>query len=404
MNALESTAPAPTAAPSDGVRTMRAAILNGVARMEVGEVPRPVPAPFEVLLRVQAVGLCGTDLHIFLGHANYHRDAEGRVVPPEVRPQVLGHEIAGIVEEVGSDVNDLRPGDRVIVDQARSCVGERRLPVCEYCESGDSHQCDHFREHGITGLQGGLAEFIAVPAANCVALGTDLDPARAALVEPLGCIAHAMEMVMDAAARFRFDAERPERRIAAVLVCGAGPSGLLFIQYLRRVMGYEGQLLVSEPNPAKRALGERFGAEGIDPAATDVVEAVRSRTGGRGVELLIDAAAAGEVFRQMPSLIRKQATVLLYGHGHTGVELAVLNHVQVREPTLLAPCGASGGFDTDGRPSTYRRALRLVEDGVIEVEPMITHRYGSLEEVPGAFAHDHRLPDYVKGVYVAPVG
>jgi L-iditol 2-dehydrogenase len=180
-----------------------------------------------------------------------------------------------------------------------------------------------------------------------------------------------------------------------VLVCGAGPAGLLFVQVLRNVLGFDGTLLVAEPNAHKRALGARLGAEPVD------LEAVPDRTGGRRVELLIDASGAAEVFAAMPRLIRKQATVLLYGHGHAGADLSVLNGIQFLEPTLIAATGASGGFEPDGRPTTYVRALRLIERRQVEVEPLITHRYPSLEAVPRAF-EDHRMPDYVKGV-VTPV-
>ena len=122
------------------------------------------------------------------------------------------------------------------------------------------------------------------------------------------------------------------------------------------------------------------------------------QSSGRGAEILIEASGSGALFRDIPGLIRKQASVLLYGHGHSGVELGVMNAVQFREPTLVAPAGASGGHDTDGRPATYRHALRLLEEGVIDVAPIITHRYSSLDEVPRAFAGEHRRPDYVKGV------
>jgi L-iditol 2-dehydrogenase len=100
----------------------------------------------------------------------------------------------------------------------------------------------------------------------------------------------------------------------------------------------------------------------------------------------------------MPRVLRKQGTVLLYGHGHSGVDLSVLNNLQFLEPLLVSPVGASGGFEPDGRPTTYRRALGLLETGRVKVGSLITHRYKSLEEVPAAFAGDCQAPDYVKGV------
>lgn len=371
---------------------MRAAVLVGVNRIEVRDVPRPALAPHEVRVRVAAVGLCGTDLHIASGHGNYHRDARGRVIPLDEAPQILGHEIAGVVGEVGRDVRDVAVGARVVVDQGRTCVGERRAPRCEYCASGDSHQCEGYAEHGITGLPGGFAEEIVVPAANAVPLATDLDLVTAALTEPLGCVVHATDLLARAGARY------PIREARAVLVCGGGPSGLLFVQVLRAVLGYAGRLLVAEPNARKRALAERFGAETIDPAAEDVGAAVRERTQGRRVEVLIDAAGSAAVLAAIPGLLRKQGTVMLYGHGHTGADIGLINGVQFLEPTLLAPTGASGGFEPDGRPSTYVRALRMIESGRVDAASMITHRYTSLDAVPLALGDDHRKPEYVKGV------
>jgi len=382
---------------------MRAAVLVSVGRIEVREVPRPQPGPREVLLRVAAVGLCGTDLHIFAGHANYNRDERGRPIPLADQPQVLGHEIAGVVETAGAEVHDLRPGDRVVVDQGRNCVSEARSPLCEYCASGDSHQCELYREHGITGLPGGFAEYLTIPAVNAVRIGPDLDAAVAALTEPLGCVVHSADVLTRTPARYVVPGGKGGRggtggHVRYALICGAGPAGLLFVQYLRSVLGFDGLLLVSEPSARKRALAERFGAETIDAGAVDLVEAVHERTRGRRAELVIEATGSGQVFASIAGLVRKQATVLLYGHGHAGVDLSAMNQLQFLEPTLISPVGASGGWEADGRPATYVRALRLIERGQVDVGSLITHRYPSLDFVSRAFAADHGGPDYVKGV------
>jgi L-iditol 2-dehydrogenase len=297
-------------------------------------------------------------------------------------------------------VRDLAPGDRVIIDQGRTCISEARSPACEYCLSGDSHQCEHYREHGLTGLPGGFAEFVTVPAVNAVSLSSPLAPEHAALTEPLGCVLHSLDMLGRAASRYALNGVGKSQPVRTVMVCGGGPAGLLFLQCLRSVAAFDGIVIVSEPNPLKRSLAERWGAVTLDPSAGDVIEQVSERTRGRGVELLIEASGSGAVFRTMPSLIRKQATVLLYGHGHTGAELSVMNQIQFREPTFVSPVGASGGHDTTGRPTTYRHALRLLEAGTIDVAPLVTHRYTSLDDVPRAFAGDHLRPEYVKGVLV----
>jgi threonine dehydrogenase-like Zn-dependent dehydrogenase len=379
---------------------MRAAVLAGVGRIDVRDVAYEAPGKRDILVRVTAVGLCGTDFHIAAGHANYNRDARGRPIPLAEAPQILGHEIAGVVEAAGTDVRDLGPGDRVVVDQGRSCVSEARSPLCEYCASGDSHQCEFYREHGITGLPGGLAEYVTIPAVNAVRVTSDVDAAALALTEPLGCVVHAADMLARVPARYSARGGKGGKgvQVRHVLICGGGPAGLLWVQYLRNVLGYDGVLLVTEPNVKKRALAERFGAETIDPVREDVVEVLEAKTQGRRAELLIEATGSGQAFATIPGLVRKQATVVLYGHGHAGVDLSVLSQLQFLEPTLLSPVGASGGHEPDGRPSTYVRALGLIERGEVEVASLITHRYPSFDAVSRAFAGEHAAPDYVKGV------
>ncbi|HEY3104943.1 MAG TPA: alcohol dehydrogenase catalytic domain-containing protein, partial [Pyrinomonadaceae bacterium] len=122
--------------------TMRASVLCGVEKLEVRDVQFPTVASHEVLVRVSAVGLCGTDAHIFAGHANYNADEYGQPIPFDVQPQILGHEISGVIEEVGGEVFDLKGGDRVVVDQGLNCKSLRRTNLCEYCRTGDSHQCE----------------------------------------------------------------------------------------------------------------------------------------------------------------------------------------------------------------------------------------------------------------------
>ena len=386
-------------ASGEALATMRASVLCGVKRMEVRDVPQPAAAAHEVVVRVSAVGLCGTDAHIFAGAANYHIDEYGQPIPFEVDPQILGHEISGRVEEVGGEVKDLAPGDRVVIDQGLNCKSLRRAMLCEYCLTGDSHQCEFYAEHGITGLPGGLAEFIAVPAVNAIPIRSDLSLAEAALAEPLGCVIHASDAVARAEARYHLNGNSRGRHVESALVCGAGPAGLMFVQYLRLVLGYDRLLLVSEPNTDKRELALKFGADRvIDPGDRDAVEAVHDYTDGKGVDYLIEASGAGRVLTFIPGLIRKQASVLLYGHGHAGVDLSVLNNLMFREPTLVTPVGASGGFEPDGRPSAYLRALNLIEEKKIDVAPFITHRYTSLESVQTALARDIHTPGYIKGV------
>jgi len=378
---------------------MRACVLHGVRSLEVRDVPRPDPKPHDVLVRVSAVGLCGTDFHIYSGEANYNTDERGRTLPLSQHPQILGHEITGQVVAAGSEVTDVHEGERVVLDQGLNCISTRRGSLCEYCATGDSHQCEFYREHGITGLPGGLAEFIAIPAVNTVRIEADIEPAVAVLSEPLACVSHAMSSVARVtSARYKLDGPAPEQRVRTALILGSGPAGLLFVQYLRRVLAFDGLLLVSEPNARKRKLAARFGADVIDPASEDLTEVVRERTRGRGAEFVIESSGSGRVFTTLPGVLRKQGTVLLYSHGHGGVDMSLLNQLQFKEPVLVSPVGGSGGFDSDGRPLAYRHSLRLLERGVIDTAPFVSHHYQALADVERAFGEEFLQPDYVKGV------
>jgi threonine dehydrogenase-like Zn-dependent dehydrogenase len=382
---------------------MRAAVLSAPGVMAIREIADPVVGPRDVVVRVTGVGLCGTDFHIYEGHANYHTDRLGQPIPLDVSPQVLGHEVTGVVETLGREVRDLSVGDAVVIDQGRNCLSAAAATLCEYCATGDSHQCESYAEHGITGMQGGLADVLVMPAVNAIRRGRALPAEHAALTEPLACILHAHAAVGRgrAIARYRLQDADASARVHTVFIAGAGPAGLLFLQHLRHVVGFDGRIVVSEPNATRQALARHHGADAvIDPAVCDVVDATLTLTGGRHAEYLIDASGNAQVFRQMPGLIRKQATVLLYAHGQSGVDLGVLNTLMFREPQLISPVGASGGFDSDGRPTVYRQSLELLESGRIDVSRIVTHRYRALEDVPRVFGSDDRAgADYVKGVY-----
>ena len=374
---------------------MKAAVLQDVEKLVVQKVPDPSLAPGEVMIRVRAVGVCGTDLHLYRGHGNYNLDAQGRHIPLTEQPQILGHEFSGEVVEVGKEVTDLKAGDRVLCDQGVNCVSVGRQPLCPYCATGDSHQCEFYGEHGITGLQGALAEYIAMPAPNCLVLPPDMPMDLAALVEPVGCVLHACHQAAKADARYTLDGDE---RIQNVLICGAGPAGIYFLQFLRNVLHFEGLILVSDVREINLDLVRKFGGTAVNVARQDLREAVQELTHGEKIHYLIEACGNSVIFEQMPSLIRKQATVLLYGHGHQGRDISLLGNILFLEPTLVAAVGASGGFDPDGRPTTYRRARELVNSGTIQVLPLVTHRYQALAEVPRAFEEDFMREDYIKSI------
>ncbi len=378
---------------------MKALVVYDAGKMELREIPDPRLQPHEILVQVNAVGLCGTDFHIYEGKANYNFDGNGRLISLQEQPQILGHEFSGIVAEIGNAVTDLQIGDCIIVDQGINCSSRNLTPAhwCEYCASGYSHQCLQYQEMGITGAQGALADFVAVPAVNAIRIESDLSFAEAALCEPLGCIIHASELVMQANMRYTFGGARP---IKNILICGAGPAGLLFTQYLRNIIGFTGLILVSEPNEKRRNLAEHYGAIAIDPTIQDLIAMVQDFTHGERIHYLIDSAGVAQIFPQIPGLLRKQGTLLMYGHGHSGMDLGIMNSVQFLEPTILAPCGASGALDEFGKPVTATKAIELLSSKLIDVSQLITNQFHNLESVSQAFTQDRFAPDYIKGVAI----
>src|SRR5205823_4120386 len=190
------------------------------------------------------------------------------------------------------------------------------------CASGDSHQCQYYGEHGITGLQGGMAEYIAMPAVNCLKLNEGMSFEQGALVEPLGCITHSSDRVDRSSSRYRLDGSdshgRDGDRVRNVLIFGAGPAGLLFLQYLRAVRHFDGLVLVADLREQNLKWAEHFGGTPLNVTQTDLIEAVSDLTRGERIDYLIEACGNAGVLKYIPSVLRKQGTILIYGAGHKG--------------------------------------------------------------------------------------
>jgi len=376
---------------------MNALVLEEVRTFQIRQAPQPVPKEDEVLVQVGAVGICGTDLHIFHGLANYHRDELGKPIPLRTHPQILGHEFCGRVTAVGSKVTKVRAGDRVAVDQVLNCRNQGRVPRCEYCESGDSHQCEFGRELGVTGTPGAFSDFVAVPESSIVVLPHEMPFAKAAIIEPLGCVVHACDRADRASARYGFEGKS---RIRYALIAGAGPSGLLFLQYLRNVKRFDGEIFVADLKDARLVLAQQMGGTPLDVRKVDMVSELLRRTKGERIHYLIEASGSGAVFDWLPWVIRRQATVLLYGGGHAGKDIGCLTQFQVTETTLVTTAGASGGFDKDGTPTTYRLAMEYLCEGKVDADSLLTHRYSGLDQIARAFTEDANRDDFIKGVLV----
>lgn len=379
---------------------MQASVLTAIETLVERTVDDPVVGAFDVLVRPEAVGICGSDVHIFRGEANWNLDATGRAIPLSTHPQILGHEIAGVVVDVGANVTATKAGDRVVLDQGLNCASKRRTPWCEYCASGYSHHCAYYTEHGITGLPGGCAELIAIPEVNAVPIRSALPAACAAMTEPLACVLHSLALMESLGGRFHFDALPNETRVDAVVICGAGPAGQFFVRAIRSLLGFQGELIISDPDEDKLAVAAAAGATPVVLGGGEsLIDAVMRLTNGRRCELLIDACGAAAAWADFARLIRTQGTAILYGFGTERGSHGSLDHLQWRGASLVATCGASGPLDAAGKPVLYAEALHAIESNRIDVAPLITHRYATFDALPKALGDDPSTPGYLKGVF-----
>ena len=376
---------------------MKTLVLEDVGRLEMRERPTPAVGDRDVLIRIGAVGICGTDLHIFNGYANLNRDALGNQIPLTQAPQVLGHEFGGVVEAVGKDVKKFKPGDRVIADQLLNCHSKARTPLCEFCETGDSHMCAFGEQLGITGQPGAFADFVSIPEVNVLPLPPQVSFTRGAVIEPFGCVLHACDRMEHSPNRYDFDGRY---RIRNILITGAGPSGLLFLQYLRNIKKFDGQIFVVDMRASKLALAKKLGGTPLDARVENVAAEIRKRTNGELIHFMIEATGAGSVFELIPFVLRNQATFLWYGGGHTGRDVGCMGPFQIIEANMVTSGGASGGFDPDGTPEIYRRSMEYVRDGLIDAECLLTHRYADLSELQHAFKVDSQSEEFIKGAWV----
>jgi L-iditol 2-dehydrogenase len=329
---------------------MRAARLIAVGDLRAVETPRPAPGPGEVLIRVEAAGICGTDRHLFKGEF------------PCAPPVTLGHEFCGTVVARGAGV-DLPEGARVVCDPNDWCG------VCAQCRRGRVNLCARNVATGVH-RDGGFAEFATFPARRAIVLPQTLDPLHGAFAEPLACTLHGVDI----------GAPRPGER---VLVLGGGVIGLLALQ-LARLAGAETMLLTR--HPAKRALGLSLGASAV--AATP--EAARDLW-PEGADLTLECAGVPETVAGAAALTRAGGRVVILGVLPKGERVAI-------EPfdLLFREIDLRFAFIN---PFTQARAVELIAAGRIDVAPLVS-RVIPLAEAPDAIAAPAR-PGEVK-VLVTP--
>ena len=341
---------------------MRAVRLESVGHLHMRDVPKPTPGANDVLVRIEAAGVCGTDRHLLHGEF------------PSEPPVTLGHEFCGIVEAVGSEVEALRPGMRVTGDPNIACGR------CVQCQAGRVNLCRNLRAIGIH-RDGGFAEYVCMPQNQAYELPLSVKATHGAFCEPLACCLHGVD-------RAGIEAG------SSVVVLGGGVIGLLTVQ-LARLAGAT-RVVLSTRQASRRRLAEEVGATApIDPSAGDVVTGITGPDGllPGGADVVIECAGVPETMEQMAQLARPGGTVVILGVMPRGAKVAI-------EPfdILFRELKVVGSFIN---PFVHRRAADLVASGAIEIEKLIT-RQVALDEVSDVISNPPRVGE-VKVLFV-PAG
>ncbi len=330
------------------MRTQTTAFLVGPERLELREVPVPVPGPGELLLRVGAATTCGTDLKVF------QRGGHPRMLKA---PTPFGHEMAGVLAAVGPDVERWRVGDSVVIANSAPCL------VCEWCQRGRENLCSDLHY-----LNGAFSEHVLVPR-RFTELSTHAVPENlpfeiAALAEPLACVLHGLET-------------SALERASGVVIYGAGPIGLLFVDVLANSpsdfpadfpAGSGHHIVLADPNPARLEVGRAIGADEVIQVSRDGGEAARlrghSRTGD-GFDLAIEATGSPAAWQDALASVRPGGLVQLFGGCPPGTTVPLDTH-----RLHYSEIAVQSAYHH--RPATFRRALDLLASGRLHPEALLS--------------------------------
>jgi L-iditol 2-dehydrogenase len=327
---------------------VKAARLHGPGDVRVADEPAPIPLDGEVLVRVTAVGLCGSDLHWF---------GEGGIGDAVLSsPMVLGHEFAGVIQGGPDD------GIRVAVDPARPC-GE-----CEECLEGNRNLCRRVRFAGHGTNDGGLRELVAWPRTLLHRLPDSISAADGAMLEPLGVALHAMDL-----AHLRIG--------GTIAIIGCGPIGLCAVQ-LARLAGAT-QVIAVEPLEHRRQAATAVGAHLVlDPAAGDIAELLARATDGRGVDVAVEVAGNDDAVHLAVAAVRPGGTVVLAGIPATDNTSFPASVARRKGLTIKM---------SRRMKEMYPRTIGLVDCGLVDVRSLVTHTLPIEKTVDAFRAADERV-------------
>lgn len=321
---------------------MKAAVFYRANDLRIMEVDKPVPKEDEVLIKVMACGVCGTDVHIFCGDEGCFPTPTGTI---------LGHEFAGVVEAAGPQVKGIRAGDRVCVDPNKLCN------ECYYCKSGMGHFCEEMTGIG-TGVNGGFAQYCAVPQSQVYKIAEGTSYEAAAMAEPVACCVHGMDMCHISCGD-------------TVAVIGGGMIGMIMLQ-LAKISG-AGKLIMIEPVEAKRKIAYKLGADlCIDPIGENVKEVLSDHNISR-ISCVIECVGKTCTIEQAIDIAGPNSIVMMFGLTAPEDTISVKPFEIFKKEIVLKASFIN--------PYTQKRALELIDNGKIDVSSIV---YGleSLEKLP----------------------
>jgi threonine 3-dehydrogenase len=332
--------------------TMKALRKTKAAKgLEIQKVPVPSIGALDVLVRVTATSICGTDLHI----DGWDRWSQGRIKPPVT----LGHEFCGIVERVGEDVSAVRPGDFVSAEMHLNCGH------CHQCRLGEAHICQNLKIIGID-MDGAFAEFVKIPATNIWKLDAAIPEHYAAILDPLG---NAVHTVLAGAIAGQ-----------TVLVTGCGPIGLMSIA-VAKACG-SSTVFATETNEHRRAMAEEMGADHVlNPACEDPVKKILDATGGTGVDVLLEMSGQPAAIQQGFKALRAGGRASLLGIPTENVPLDLVQDVIFKGATVQGIYGRR-------MYGTWVQMTALLKAGRVNLEPLFGERM-ALDNFEAAFAKLH---------------
>lgn len=343
---------------------MNALLLKEYMNLELVQMPTPEIGPHDVLVRVRACGICGSDVHGLDGKT-------GRRIPP----LVMGHEAAGEVVETGAQVNDLRAGDRVTFDSTVYC-GQ-----CFHCTRGEVNLCDNREVLGVSPgpyrRHGAFAEYVSVPRRIMYRLPDNLSYEQAALIEAVSVAVHAVGIT-------------PVRLGDSAVVVGSGMIGLLAVQAVR-LAGCT-RIIAIDPDDSRLELASQMGATAtVNPKSGDAAAMVRDMTEGRGADVAVECVGATDPIRTAIAAVRKGGAVTLVGNVAPDINLP-LQSVVTRQIRLQGSCASNG---------EYPACISLLSAGAIQVGPLIT-AVAPLEDGPSWFDRLYRHEPNLMKVILRP--